>query len=53
MLEMMVAVLDEGPEKGFAPIVRAYSGKKTYIYIYILVTQSDMFFLFCNSVKWP
>lgn len=28
MLEMMVAVLDEGPEKGFAPIVRAYSGKK-------------------------
>lgn len=34
MLEMMVAVLDEGPEKGFAPIVRAYSGKKTYIYIY-------------------
>jgi len=50
MLEMMVAVLDEGPEKGFAPIVRAYSGKKN---IYILVTQSDMFFLFCNSVKWP
>jgi len=49
MLEMMVAVLDEGPEKGFAPIVRAYSGKKTYI----LVTQSDTFFLFCNSVKWP
>lgn len=35
MLEMMVAVLDEGPEKGFAPIVRAYSGKKTYIYIYL------------------
>lgn len=32
MLEMMVAVLDEGPEKGFAPIVRAYSGKK-HIYL--------------------
>ena len=43
VLEMMVAALDEGPEKGFAPIVRVYSGKKKK---YILLTQCDMFFSF-------
>ncbi len=37
VLEMMVAALDEGPEKGFAPIVRVYSGKKSIYFSHSVI----------------